>query len=506
MIDQDKIFQDASYHAVKRYIEKVPPEELEKSAAFLGVEPQHITRFNGEKVAAALRELRLTVEQNFPDLWQPTEACLSAIATLAFESMNGCTSLNLIGNPSGGKTTVLSFFYQHQLTHLSDDFTPRAFVSQHAGTKREDLENVDLLPKIQNKLLLTPELAPLFEADKETLTNNFATLTRVLDGEGLSNDKGTHGHRGYEGDYKFCWLGASTPLRDYVYKVMGKLGNRLFFYTMLEDEKSVSEYVQSFQEVPYQKKVKAVREAMHTFLNVFFEVYPLRSLTWNSEQDTELMRLVVQYAILLGKLRATLQQWKDESGSFVNSFPIIEAPPRAINALLNFARGRALLYGRQALTLSDVELVKYVTFSSMQYDRQQVFKALIKYEGRLSSEAAAEELHCSVDTAARTLNALSVLGVGYFRELPIGYGRPIRYLEVSPEFSPLIALTHPQNSAEKCFPHDSRGVSEPKKGQKRAFLHPQNSAENTFPQKNRGVYAGEHTPEILRSSFEEVQE
>jgi len=39
---------------------------------------------------------------------------------------------------------------------------------------------------------------------------------------------------GYSGDYKFAWLGATTPIRASVWNIMGKIGNRLFFFEPLE--------------------------------------------------------------------------------------------------------------------------------------------------------------------------------------------------------------------------------------------------------------------------------
>ncbi len=36
-------------------------------------------------------------------------------------------------------------------------------------------------------------------------------LGAILDGQGLKTDSGTHGQRGYEGDYLFAWFGCTTP-------------------------------------------------------------------------------------------------------------------------------------------------------------------------------------------------------------------------------------------------------------------------------------------------------
>jgi hypothetical protein len=42
-----------------------------------------------------------------------------------------------------------------------DDFTPASFVSHAANRKKSQLESIDLLPRVKDKVMLTKELAPL---------------------------------------------------------------------------------------------------------------------------------------------------------------------------------------------------------------------------------------------------------------------------------------------------------------------------------------------------------
>jgi hypothetical protein len=112
----------------------------------------------------------------------------------------------------------------HPLVYVTDNFTPASFVSQAANVKTEKLPKVDLLPRIRHKLLVTPELAPIFHGKEADLTRTFAILTRVLDGDGLRTDSGTYGSRGYRGDYLFAWLGCTTPFDAIVWRVMAHCG------------------------------------------------------------------------------------------------------------------------------------------------------------------------------------------------------------------------------------------------------------------------------------------
>lgn len=409
----------------------------------------------------SLGKIEQIIKLNFPSVWFETVACLSASATLSLKNLNGCPSLNLVGRPSGEKTTVLSFFYGQDNTYISDDFSPRAFVSHSANVKKEELEAVDLLPRIRNKILITPELAPLFEAPKDKLIDNFATLTRVLDGEGLNSDKGTHGHRGYSGDYKFIWLGATTPLRASVWNVMGKIGNRLFFLNVREKNRTSKDYLAMFSGKAYEEKVKICRSAVRNFLDNHFKNNPVRSIEWDAEQDLFILQEIIKYATLLSKLRGTLMLWKDEAGEYQYNFPLIEEPPRAINSLYNLAKGHALISGRKFLRSEDLEVVRAVAFSSMPHDRSEFLKILAKHEGKLTTQNIQQELNCSDETARKTMQLFKILGVVTLKNLSLSEGRPMYYVEVMPEFAELLKHTQVLNNLDNPIPSETKGEREP---------------------------------------------
>ena len=164
-------------------------------------------------------------------VWFMTDACMSVIASLMLKDPAKPIGLNLVDGPSSDKTTALSFFNNLPHVYRSDDFSPAVFVTQTANVSEKKLPKVDLLPKIRHKCFVVPELAPLFGADKDELLKSFSILTRVFDGEGLKRDGGVHGSRGYEGDYHFTWLGATTPIRPHVCRLTGNLGRRFLFLT-----------------------------------------------------------------------------------------------------------------------------------------------------------------------------------------------------------------------------------------------------------------------------------
>lgn len=422
------------------------------------IEPEKIIfnypSYKPEQNIDTLEKLKTIIIENFPDIWEETKACLSCYQTLSLKNLNGCPSLVLVGNPSGEKTTVLSFFYGFDLSYLSDDFSPRAFVSHSANVKKAELEAIDLLPRIKDMVLITPELAPLFEAQKDKIIDNFATLTRVLDGEGLNSDKGTHGQRGYSGDYKFIWMGATTPLRASVWNIMGKIGNRLFFLNMRDKNRNDKNYLEMFSGKPYEEKVKICRGAIHNFLKNQFEKNKVRSVEWDNKQDLLLIPEIIKHAQLLAKLRGTLMVWRSEDkDKFEHNFPVIEEPPRAINSLYNLAKGHALIHGRNYLKKEDLEIVKRIAFSSLPHDRSEFFKLLAKHDGRLTTKNIEAELNCSDDTARRTMNIFGILGIVDVKNLDLSdNGRPMKFVEIKKEFKELLEHTQYGNNAENPLP------------------------------------------------------
>jgi hypothetical protein len=67
------------------------------------------------------------------------------------------------------KTLGIEMFRGWRQTYYTDNFSARSFVSHSTAVTKEQLEEIDMLPKIKDKLFLTPELAPMFAAKDEDL-------------------------------------------------------------------------------------------------------------------------------------------------------------------------------------------------------------------------------------------------------------------------------------------------------------------------------------------------
>jgi predicted transcriptional regulator len=354
-------------------------------------------------------EWREVITKNFPHLWPYAEACASAIAILLIkDALPFC--LVLQGVPGCGKTTTLSFFYNFLHSHKTDKFTPASFVSHAPQKSEKELEKVDLLPKLKHKVLITSDLSPLFGLIPERLKENLSTLTRVLDGHGLTTESGIHGTRGYSGDYMFTWIAATTPIPYAVWDLFGNLGARMYFHEVGTERKTVDEHLQELRQATYRQKVKECNEASLRFLK---KIWQTGEVEWNPEKDPEeVLRRIVQLALLLVRLRGKVnvvvkQDYEGEKTYY--STPTIEHADRAREALYQLARGHAIIKGRKQVTIADLPVAVEVTLSSAPYDRVNAFKYLLENEGSVTTSDLMRDLKCSRRTAIRSMKTLEIL-------------------------------------------------------------------------------------------------
>jgi hypothetical protein len=360
--------------------------------------------------------LRQTIEAAFPKLWAPTEAALATILAMLPDDVVNPPTVIFTGPASGGKTTVLEFVAEiDEITYRSDRFTPRAFVSHASNVARDRLEEIDLVPRIRHKALVTPELAPIFRGSQETLTDTFAILTAVLDGHGFIGDSGTQGRRGYVGDYLFAWLGATTPLPTQVWRVMAQLGSRLFFFQMPEADVTDEELDDALTGAPYRDRVEMCRAATGEFVRTRWrEGGGVRGVKWDREQDAPGVRTRLKVlARLVSALRGITSVWWEGAGDDLGyTPPNIEEPYRALTCLYNVARGRALLYGRAALVDEDLALVTHMALSSAPQERTKLLRALVEHGGEMAQGQVIDALRVTPSMAKRAMKVLDVLGIG----------------------------------------------------------------------------------------------
>ena len=387
----------------------------------------------------SITEWRDSVRNHFPECLSAAEVGFSILAQLLIKDVRNPFGLVLLDVPSAGKTITLNFFSElDELVYTTDNFTPAALVSHATNRKQEDLEKIDLLPRIRHRLLIVRDLAPIFAERQENLLKNLGVLTRVFDGEGYESESGVHGRRGYRGDYTFMFLAGSTPIAPRVWKFMGNLGSRLFFLNLNVSDKTEEELADLLIQDDFKKKEEACRRATRNAVLSLWNRH-VGGIVWDKKKDAvNLRQIIARCAKLLAHLRAPVNVWsenEDGGKEHHHTNVVIEKPTRLNQLLYNLARGHALACGRTQLESEDMWLVIETTFHSAQYNRIKLLNAVIDNDGTVTTGYVESAMNCSNPTALKEIETLRILEIVQAQDVETTTpGRPEKIVTLRNEF------------------------------------------------------------------------
>ena len=368
-----------------------------------------------DQKSPTLDDVLRAVRRAFPDdpsVAMAAEVTLSAAAALCINGLEGCPTVLLEGPPAGRKTTALSFFPSDLETiYATDKFTPASFVSHMADKGEKQLREIDLLPRIAHKVFLVPDLGVMFADRPDKLRENLGILTRILDGQGYRKDSGAHGGRGYAGDYKFCLLGATTPLADSAWEQMSNLGSRMLVLDTGTEDVTTEELADMVtEEASYDSKLDSVRGAARPLLQKLFDPTTggYGSVRWDKQADKPLAIYVARLAKLTAQLRGQVR-----SDELAGDWTVhVEIPRRLIVAFMGLTRGHAVASGRTSLLEHDVAVVARLAFDTCPTRRRRVLRCMLASpDGTATTHDASEAGRCSKTTALNTMKTLVALGV-----------------------------------------------------------------------------------------------
>ncbi len=409
-------------------------------------------------------EILSRMEMRFPGTRGVLHACLALHGYLCFSGAIRPCALFIVGAGSSGKTLVLRMFLPlpgesglDPFIYRCDSFTPASFVSRAANIKPERLSEIDLLPKLENKVLITKELAPVFRGKDEDLTQTFAILTSILDGDGYMVAGGSVGTRGYSDDIFFCWLGATTPFSPRTWRTMASLGPRILFYATVAQEPSIEDLVKCQEEDSQEEQ--AMRLEMNLFLKHFFGTHPPRSVPLKHvECSKAAAKVIANYARFIARLRAglSLRESDDKTPAEARYAPPEKEHEFRLAKTLNvLARGSALVLGRRVVTDEDLVLLQHIASSSAPEVRRKVAVALIELTreratagGRWPFEIPLREVAsrsgASLPTVRHYAEELHVLKVGRFIKVGVG-DQDGSTLSLVDDLAEIIAAPHTHN-------------------------------------------------------------
>lgn len=364
--------------------------------------------------------LKKVIDNNLPQLWLSVEFILAVKSIMNIQGVTLPWLGILLGRASSLKTAGIEMLRDTINTFYTDIFTAKAFVSNSTAVSKDKLKDIDMLPKIKNKLFLVSELSAQFTKKEEEVQEILGIFVRLADGHGLKINTGAHGERGYRDTY-FNMIGAAVDIPYKVYRLLGSLGPKLYFLRLPKIDKKEDEYLTEMFEDEYPIKFAKVKQALNDYLNIFVmcpdmlleKESKLSRIQWSKNDDKETSRLIIRMSILLSHLRAVVTTFGDTYGhgglDYAYATTQREEPSRAIIQLRNLARGFALSKGRTHITMEDITLVIKVVLSTAPIDRVNVFDLLIAHKGILKTSTIEMSLNMSKTTAKRTMTELKAI-------------------------------------------------------------------------------------------------
>ena len=366
--------------------------------------------------------LKDTVFENMPHLWNSLELILSIKPILHIKDITLPLIIILLGAPSSTKTVGLTSLRDSPMTFYTDNFTRASFVSHNTGMKEEQLKKIDMLPMIKNKLVLAPEMAPLFAKKDEDLKEVLSIITRIADGQGYMSNSGGCGHRGYDEPIMFLWLGAAVEIPPYVYQHLARIGAKIYFYRLPRQMKTDEDYLEQLLNDSFETKLEKIKVALNAYLNMFEmgllvldKDSELKKIEWDkSKDDIEALKIIIKLGKLLAHLRAYVPTWDTTHSQGLNyayGTAQIEEPDRAIEQLKNIARGHALSLGRNYITMDDLSIPIKVVLSTASIERVKVFDLLLAHKGELTTSKITMSLNMTAPPARRTMFELQAVEI-----------------------------------------------------------------------------------------------
>ena len=352
------------------------------------------------------------------ELCQAIKASLGVVASLSLKKRDHCLVVVFEGPSGRGKSIVIRVTMPDRESTGNyllrvDDFTPASFVSHASNRNTKQLDKIDLLPKLKDKVMLTKELAPLFRDDEKELRQNFARLTSILDGDGYKTQSGMHGARGYDGRYVFNWIGATTPIPQRTHKIMAQLGNRILIYEIAGEDTSEDDLMEFARSYGTNDTVAECCKLVNDFVDAHFLQHPIESVDPESIAiPDELLRELIRYAKLISCGRVEVE--RHDRGTL--EVGPAEGPQRIILLLQTLARGLALADGRTAVAGDDLSLIRHIAFSSIPTKRRELLRALLAGGGTLDSSQVEAALDTSRPTALNRIRELGATGIAVYSE------------------------------------------------------------------------------------------
>lgn len=299
----------------------------------------------------------------YPGLELTARLVLAAAATTRLARRHPLAII-LIGEPSSGKTSLLMPLTRGKKDSALrdgvirlDDFSPASLLSHAANRTEEQLQKIDLIPKMSNRVVVVKEMAPWFSGKEDDLNKKFALFASVMDGEGLSSASGSHGRRSYDDKCLFTLLGAVTyeVMKPQVFKSMSAIGPRFNFWAM--PRRNINPLNWCSPGLDRKRIEHDTQEAMVAFVDELFLTYLAESLEYDQFSFAPDLRVLLdRVACLMAMGRSRLSFGTEDGYDAAEVETGEEAPERAFFYLEQLVYASALIENRFEVRDTDLSL------------------------------------------------------------------------------------------------------------------------------------------------------
>ena len=369
------------------------------------------------------------------------EAVCANIVVLTFDNNASCPMLFLEGPSSSKKTTVLQMTEGTvgELVQRVDSITSASFVTHSTDQADDEVGENDLLPMLRHRVLSVREMSTFFSGDADSLREIWSTLASVADGDGFEKATGSQGLRGYSGDYRFAFQGATTPLGPVAWNVMGNIGGRVLFHEAKADH-NVSVIKRSVYSdgIPFDQMLGECRKVVSGFLRTVWHQHAdgYASVNWESGDDWIPEDEVQNATVLLAKLVSHSRTPANDYSSSGWKVSETEDYWRVTDLIKQISRAAAFMRGSRRVEMKHMELATRVALSTMPAARRPYVRMLIDPETneKMTTQDVMKYADVSKPTAIKYMRLMDQLGIGDLQD--IGEGQKSEYLIwKDPEFS-----------------------------------------------------------------------
>ncbi|MBW3002593.1 ArsR family transcriptional regulator [Candidatus Woesearchaeota archaeon] len=314
--------------------------------------------------------------------------------------------LIFVGLSGDMKSEQLKTLDDEEIAYYITKFTPRTLVSGFhkkikVGKEYKTL-NLDLAPKLNNRILLVPEMAQLLTLHQNIKAEIWSQFRDLYDGYASLNT-GTGVETKYT-DLNVTFLGGSTPAIDHQILIHQSLGTRELLYRTNASEKNCATYVDKIlsNEKAEEQMRKELKNAVLGFLRAH-EYNPKVKITKRVKDE------IVKNAEFLSYMRASAL-----SDSYTGELLGDVHKEKISRTLKQFKRLFIALKSldEQYSTEEAIEVIKHITESSADQIRLKLLDYLIEDDSNnYSISKIASALRLGKKTIVRQLFILWNLGL-----------------------------------------------------------------------------------------------